>query len=70
MEARIKLAELEERDSRRAIILADVLEKTARQYKQEIRGGRAEGRMGHYQTGRLDGTHYLGDSLEESGGAR
>ena len=70
MEARVKLAELEERDSRRAIILADVLEKTARQYKQEIRGRRTEGGTGHYQMGRQDGMHYLGDSLEESSGGR
>ena len=35
-ETRLKVAELEEKDARRAVILADVLEKTARQYQQQI----------------------------------
>ena len=35
-ETRVKVAELEEKDTRRAVILADVLEKTARQYQQQI----------------------------------
>ena len=35
-EVRLRVAELEEKDSRRAVILADVLEKTARQYQQQL----------------------------------
>ena len=35
-ETRARLVELEERDSRRAVILADVLERTARQYQQTL----------------------------------
>lgn len=35
-ETRLRVAELEEKDARRAVILADVLEKTARQYQQQI----------------------------------
>lgn len=35
-DVRTRLAELEEKDSRRAVILADVLEKTARQYQQQL----------------------------------
>lgn len=35
-DVRLKVAELEEKDSRRAVILADVLEKTARQYQQQL----------------------------------
>ena len=35
-ETRCKIAELEEKDKRRAVILADVLEKTARQYQQQL----------------------------------
>lgn len=35
-ETRLKVAELEEKDKRRAVILADVLEKTARQYQQQL----------------------------------
>ena len=35
-EARTKIADLEEKDRRRAVILADVLEKTARQYQQQL----------------------------------
>ena len=35
-DAKVKVAELEEKDSRRAVILADVLEKTARQYQQQL----------------------------------
>ena len=35
-EARLKIAELEEKDGRRAVILADVLEKTAHQYQQQL----------------------------------
>lgn len=39
-DSRLRVAELEEKDSRRAVILADVLEKTARQYQQQL-GGQA-----------------------------
>ena len=35
-DVRTRLAELEEKDGRRAVILADVLEKTARQYQQQL----------------------------------
>ena len=42
-ETRVRLAELEERDSRRATILADVLERTARQYQQTLHVGGARG---------------------------
>jgi hypothetical protein len=35
-ETRLRVAELEEKDARRAVILADVLEKTARQYQQQL----------------------------------
>ena len=35
-ETKGKLAELQEKDRRRAIILADVLEKTARQFQQRM----------------------------------
>ena len=35
-ESRMKVTELEEKDNRRAVILADVLEKTARQYQQQL----------------------------------
>ena len=35
-DVRTRLAELEEKDNRRAVILADVLEKTARQYQQQL----------------------------------
>ncbi len=38
-DAKVKMTELEEKDSRRAVILADVLEKTARQYQQQIMTG-------------------------------
>lgn len=34
--ARLRVAELEEKDGRRAVILADVLEKTARHYQQQL----------------------------------
>ena len=37
-DTRVKMAELEEKDGRRAVILADVLEKTARQYQQQVAG--------------------------------
>lgn len=37
--AKMKVAELEGKDQRRAVILADVLEKTARQYQQQIMTG-------------------------------
>ena len=33
---KLLVAELEEKDQRRAVILADVLERTARQYQQQI----------------------------------
>ena len=36
-ETKVKMSELEEKDARRAVILADVLEKTARQYQQQLR---------------------------------
>ena len=39
METRARLIDLEEKDNRRSIILADVLEKTARQYQQELQMG-------------------------------
>ena len=35
-DVKTRLAELEEKDNRRAVILADVLEKTARQYQQQL----------------------------------
>lgn len=35
-EEKLLVAELEEKDCRRAIILADVLKRTARQYQQQI----------------------------------
>ena len=35
-DTKVKMSELEEKDARRAVILADVLEKTARQYQQQI----------------------------------
>ena len=35
-ETRLRVAELEEKDAQRAVILADVLEKTARQYQQQL----------------------------------
>jgi len=35
-DVKARLAELEEKDNRRAVILADVLEKTARQYQQQL----------------------------------
>lgn len=44
-ETRAKLLELEERDSRRAIILADVLERTARQYQQTLQVGGTQATM-------------------------
>ncbi len=43
-DSRLKVAELEEKDARRAVILADVLEKTARQYQQQLGGGQSLGR--------------------------
>jgi HAMP domain-containing protein len=42
-ETRARLVELEERDSRRAVILADVLERTARQYQQTLGVGGVRG---------------------------
>lgn len=36
-ENKVKMSELEEKDARRAVILADVLEKTARQYQQQLK---------------------------------
>lgn len=35
-DTKAKMSELEEKDARRAVILADVLEKTARQYQQQL----------------------------------
>ena len=35
-DVKARLAQLEEKDNRRAVILADVLEKTARQYQQQL----------------------------------
>ena len=35
-ENKMRVAELEEKDERRTVILADVLEKTARQYQQQL----------------------------------
>lgn len=35
-DTKAKMTELEEKDARRAVILADVLEKTARQYQQQL----------------------------------
>lgn len=37
-EEKQQIAELEEKDRRRAVILADVLEKTARQYQKHLGG--------------------------------
>lgn len=37
---RVQLAELEEKDKRRAVILADVLEKTARQHQHRLKSPR------------------------------
>lgn len=37
---RVKLVELEEKDQRRAVILADVLEKTARQHQHHMKSPR------------------------------
>ena len=42
-ETRARLGELEERDRRRSIILADILERTAREYQQTIQMGGARG---------------------------
>lgn len=42
-DTKVKVAELEEKDSRRAVILADVLEKTARQYQQQLATQNAPG---------------------------
>ena len=41
-DSRLRVAGLEEKDTRRAVILADVLEKTARQYQQQL--GQSSGR--------------------------
>ncbi len=45
-DAKMKVVELEEKDHRRAVILADVLEKTARQYQQQIMSGAAAAGVG------------------------
>ena len=42
-ETRVRLQELEERDRRRATILAEVLEKTAREYQHSLEMGGARG---------------------------
>lgn len=42
-DVRLRVAELEEKDGRRAVILADVLEKTARQYQQQLGQAPASG---------------------------
>lgn len=52
-DTKAKMSELEEKDARRAVILADVLEKTARQYQQQLgthsvgRGGRVSPAKSH-----------------------
>lgn len=70
-ETRLKVAELEEKDARRAVILADVLEKTARQYQQQIGrsplSGRGSPKLRRYQvaesqTSYLDEPRLIGGS--------
>ena len=46
-ELRIKLSEIEEKDARRAAILADVLEKTAINYQQQLKTPLTSGTLQH-----------------------
>lgn len=67
----MKVAELEEKDTRRAVILADVLEKTARQYQQQLgqpprSGGPSPNmkrRQADYQTALVDDIRFAWQQL-------
>lgn len=59
-ESRLRIAELEEKDARRAVILADVLEKTARQYQHQL-GGYAPRSGGPSPTGKRRQAEFLVD---------
>lgn len=55
-DTKAKMSELEEKDARRAVILADVLEKTARQYQQQL-GTHSVGRVSPAKSHIVHGTH-------------
>lgn len=59
-DTKAKVNELEEKDARRAVILADVLEKTARQYQQQL-GTQPVGRSGRVSPGKGKTTRHEPD---------